>query len=104
MFRNDKFSMLVALSKKSVKALHDSFFINIYISVKKLQYDFTSYTTLQDYYTIQIYSTTETMPRGAKDYPDANGKHRLKLLSTSNCMPRVFMILYWCTISLQLFS
>ena len=50
------------------------FCLYIYISVEKLQYEFTSYTTLQDYYTIQPYNTTETMPRGAKDYdyPETN--------------------------------
>ena len=48
------------------------FFLNM--SVKKLQYELTSYTTLQDYHTIQLYNTTETMPRGVKDYdyPETN--------------------------------
>ena len=45
-----------------------------FISVKKLQYEFTSYTTLQDYHTIQLYNSTEMMPRGVKDYdyPETN--------------------------------
>ena len=29
-----------------------------FISIKRLHYEFTTYTTLQDYYTIQLYNTT----------------------------------------------
>ena len=34
---------------------HPSFF---FVSIKRLHYEFTTYTTLQDYYTIQLYNTT----------------------------------------------
>ena len=33
-------------------------FLFFFISIKRLQYEFTTYTTLQDYYTIQLYNTT----------------------------------------------
>ena len=33
-------------------------YYSFYISIKRLQYEFTTYTTLEDYYTIQLYNTT----------------------------------------------
>ena len=38
--------------------LFRKFGLFLYISIKRLQYEFTTYTTLQDCYTIQLYNTT----------------------------------------------
>ena len=61
--------MLIAMiAMMMIGLIYDVVVAIFFISTKRLQYEFTSYTTLQDYCTIQVYNTTGTIPRGAKDY------------------------------------
>ena len=43
----------------AVHSQSDSFSLEIFffISIKRIQYEFTTYTILQDYFTIQLYNT-----------------------------------------------